>query len=391
MAGGGGDGAPPRTLYLPPGFTATVFTRLSVPGARALAVGPAGEVYVSVSRYGAVDVLVDRDADGFADGREQAAADLLCPHGLAVHDGWLYVAQTGQVTRFALSADPLAPLEMPGETVAAGLPESPCAPHGYRPLALAPAEDALYLAIGSSCDVCVERGLGAPWRARVWRFPLAAPGPGVEVARGLRNVTDLAINPWDWSLWGVSPERDDMGDDTPPDLITRIEPGADYGWPFCYRGPDDAWHPDPLVPPPSGGCDGLTVASFLYQAHSAPVGLAFHDGRGLPPEFGPSLFVALHGSWGHSTGVGYKVVRIPLDAAGSPSGPPQDFATGWLAAPSERWHAPLDAWGRPVDVVVGPDGALYVSDDKSGAIYRFAHAGTPEAPAALEVPAAPAE
>lgn len=265
-----------------------------------------------------------------------------------------------------------------GEVLVTGLPEDRCGPHGYRPLALGPADDSLYLALGSSCNVCLERGPGAEQRAKVWRYSAAVAGAGTEVARGLRNVTDFAINPWGGALWGVVPERDDLGDDEPPELITEIRTGAYYGWPFCYYGSDDRWYPDPSVGPPSpegaspkGGCTGLTAPTMTYQAHTAPLGLAFHDGTGLPGAFGPSLFVALHGSWDHSTGVGYKIVRIPLNDRGEPDGDPQEFALGWLPAPTLR--APDSAWGRPVDIAVAPDGALYVSDDSSGAIYRFSY------------------
>jgi glucose/arabinose dehydrogenase len=359
-------------LFLPQGFSATVFAQLTVPNARALTVGPSGAVYLSVPRYGAVDAFVDENGDGFADSQHTLLSDRPCPYGLAVHDQWLYVAETRQVTRFPLAEDGRS-LTGPGEVLVDGLPEQACRPHGYRPLALSPAEDALYLALGSTCNVCIEQGPSAAQQATVWRFPLGTAGEGSEVARGLRNVVDLEINPWTGALWGVNVERDNMDDDTPPEWITEIQTGADYGWPYCYYGPDGHWYVDLRVPATDSACEGLTLPSVLYQAHTSPLGLAFHDGTGLPAALGPSLFVAFHGSWDHSTGVGYKVVRLPIDAQGQPEGPPQEFALGWLMRPQEPTHS--DAWGRPVDVAVGPDGALYVSDDKRGVVYRLAYTG----------------
>ena len=377
--------ASPRTLYLPAGFDASVFARPPLPRVRSLAMGPDGTLFAAVPRHGVVLAFPDRNRDGQADRVERVVDGLSCPYGMAFETRggatWLYVAQTRQVTRFPLTAGGPAPVAGPAEVVVHDLPQADCRPHGYRPLAIAPAADALYVAVGSTCNVCLEEGPGAGQFAKVWRYPLAAPGPGVEVARGLRNVAALALNPWDGALWGVNAERDDRGDDVPPEMITAIQAGADYGWPFCYQGADGRWQPDGAVPPANPDCAGLTAPTIAYQAHSAPLGLAFHDGRGLPPTFGRSLFVALHGSWDHEGGVGYKVLRVPLDAQGRVAGEPHDFALGWLTAPRPRgsWdHVPEAVWGRPVDVAVGPDGALYVSDDHSGLIYRLAFTAAPD-------------
>lgn len=429
------DDAP--TLFLPPGFTATVFAHPPAPEVRTLAVSPTGLLYATHPKYGAVVALPDADGDGHADAVVDVLTGLDCPYGLAFDGDWLYVAQRRQVVRYPLA--PMAPVSPgppgprpgdagtspgaspetglvppargpsggsspgsasvagvvaapggapaparatvpvvtgPGEVIVDGLPEAVCGPHGFRPLALDPAADALYLAVGSDCNVCVERGLGASQRAKVWRYPLHLPGPGEVVAQGLRNVPALARNPWDGQLWAVVDERDDLGDNLPPDLVTALVPGADYGWPACYLDAAGTWHPDPRVPPSNPACTGLAVPDLFVPAHTTPLGLAFHDGRGLPEAFGPSLFVALHGSWNHSAGVGYKLVRVPLNAQGQPAGLPQEFALGWLPRASNR--APDAAWGRPVNVAVGLDGALYVSDDKADLIYRITY--TPAAP-----------
>jgi glucose/arabinose dehydrogenase len=406
-----GPRSPAQALFLPEGFSASIFAATDG-GPRALTVAPDGTVFVSVPGHGNVVALRDRDGDGIAEAQDVVVSGLTCPYGLAVADDSLYVAQTQQVTRFPLLATPTTGGQPaagtaeagataaaaattgagvavgPGEPVATDLPPAPCSPHGYRPLALAPADHAMYVAVGSTCNVCVEEGPGAELRATVRRYPLDTPGPGTLVARGLRNVTALALNPWTGALWGVAPERDDLGDDEPPELITAIAGGGNYGWPYCYRTSDDAWAPDPHVPPPgdtctgSGGLGDLTVPTLLYQAHAAPLGLAFHDGRGLPPAFGPGLFVAFHGSWDHSTGVGYKVIRIPFDGSGHPAGPAQEFALGWLpvprgSVPGARWNfVPDTVEGRPVDVAIGPSGDLYVSDDLTDVVFRIAYTGS---------------
>ncbi|MDQ3702924.1 MAG: PQQ-dependent sugar dehydrogenase, partial [Chloroflexota bacterium] len=365
-------GQTPRVLYLPPGFSASVFARLAGSPVRSIAVAGIGAVYVGVPRNGLVDLVADRDGDGFAEVYEPALRQRRCPYGLTVWNDHLYVAETTQVSRFPLAPGGTGVLGAE-EVLVEGLPEDACGPHGFRPLAVDPIDESLYVALGSSCNVCLERGPGATQRARVWRYSAVARGEGSEVARGLRNVTDFALNPWGGALWGVAAERDDLGDDEPPELITEIRAGADYGWPSCYYGSDAQWHADLRVSAPGaeGGCQGLTPPTTTYQAHTAPLGLAFHDGVGLPDAFGPSLFVALHGSWDHSTGVGYKIVRLPLDESGQPDGDAQEFALGWLPRPTSR--ASEDAWGRPVDIAVGPDGALYVSDDGTGSIYRFSY------------------
>jgi glucose/arabinose dehydrogenase len=380
-----GPRPPAQSLYLPDGFSASIFAATDG-GPRALTVAPDGTVFVSVPGHGNVVALRDRDGDGRADEQRQFSAGL-GGSGIAWDEGTLYFGANVAAPAATGDAPSTGVAVGPGETMATDLPPAPCSPHGYRPLALAPADHAMYVAVGSTCNVCVEGGPGAELRATVRRYPLDTPGPGTLVARGLRNVTALALNPWTGALWGVAPERDDLGDDEPPELITAIAAGGNYGWPYCYRASDDSWVPDPHVPPPGDMCTGagglgdLTVPTLLYQAHAAPLGLAFHDGRGLPPAFGPGLFVAFHGSWDHSTGVGYKMIRIPFDGSGHPAGPAQEFALGWLpvprgSVPGARWnYVPDTVEGRPVDVAVGPSGDLYVSDDLTDVVFRIAYTG----------------
>jgi glucose/arabinose dehydrogenase len=350
----GGAFAQDRQLQIREGFAIAVVAR--VPGARALAMAPWGELLVTQPSQGRIVGLRPTGDDAPAASRALAEG-LQCPYGMAFHDGRLYVAQSTRVDRFAYDEGGTLG---PGEVVLDGLPQSPCGPHHFRPLAI-DAGGNLYVAFGSSCNVCIEPDLR---RGTVWRY--GPDGSGGEYARGLRNVVDLEFQPETGQLWGVTNERDLLGDDVPPDLIGPIQEGADYGWPFCYW--DGGWTVDPRVPARNPGCGGLTV-SFGIQAHSAPLGLTFAGAQQLPPEYARSAFVGLHGSWNRSQGTGFKVIRVSI-VDGQPQSA-EDFISGWLTGP----RGPGDAWGRPVDVQVAPDGSLFVSDDTAGAVYRVTFTG----------------
>jgi glucose/arabinose dehydrogenase len=216
----------------------------------------------------------------------------------------------------------------------------------------------MVVSVGSSCNVCVEDD---PRRAAVLIYT-GADAKGERVfARGLRNAVGLAVHPITGELWATNNGRDLMGDDLPPEAIYIVRDGLDYGWPRCHNGT--------IVDPDHGGadaCQGVAVPVVNMQAHSAPLGLAFYTGTAFPPAYRGDLFIAFHGSWNRSEPTGYEVVRLPLDG-NRPRGPLEDFATGWLDA------ARRTASGRPVGLAVGPDGALYVSDDKAGMIYRISY------------------
>ncbi|MBI3970717.1 MAG: PQQ-dependent sugar dehydrogenase [Chloroflexi bacterium] len=346
-----------RQLQIREGFSISVFAL--VPGARSMTLTPWGELLVTQPSQGRIIAVGDGDGDGVAEPPRVFAQGLQCPYGMAFRDGYLYVAQSTVVERFPHDG---AGSIGPGEIVVDGLPQSPCAPHHFRPLTFDWA-GLFYVAFGSSCNVCVE---GDPRRGTVWQF--TPDGGGREYASGLRNTVDLEIDPVAGVLWGATNERDNLGDDVPPDPVGPILEGANYGWPYCNWA-DGTWHRDTRVPPGNPNCQGLTPYNGI-QAHSAPLGINFYTQGHLPPEFWGSAFVGLHGSWNRSVGVGFKVIRIPT-VDGQPQ-PEEDFVAGWLTGP----RGPNDAWGRPVDVQDGPDGALYVSDDRAGAIYRIVYTGS---------------
>jgi glucose/arabinose dehydrogenase len=341
-----------RVITMPPGFTIEVFAHGLGP-ARFMALDPAGTLLASIaSRAGRIVALPDRDGDGKADGTITVVEGLERPHGLAFRDGQLYVAETGRVLRFRY--DPATSRASDPVVVVPSLP--PGGGHWTRTIAFAP-DGRLYVSVGSSCNVCNERD---PRRAAIVRY--AADGSGEQLfATGLRNAVGLAFHPVTRALWVTVNERDWRGDDLPPDYITEVKEGAFYGWPDCFAAQRK------VVADPSFGrgerCGQMTLPTLEIQAHSAPLGLAFYTGQQFPPEYRGNLFVTYRGSWNRSVPTGYKVVRVTFED-GKPTGV-QDFAIGWLRDGR--------ALGRLVDVIVGKDGALYLSDQGAGQVYRITH------------------
>jgi glucose/arabinose dehydrogenase len=296
---------------------------------------------------GKVLIWSDRDRDGVAEERVVFAQGLRNPHGLAFHDGYLYVAEERQVIRFRWRGG--QPAAAAPEVVIAGIPAGG---HNTRTIGFGP-DGKLYLSIGSSCNVCDEAD---ERRATIMQYN--ADGSGGRVyAAGLRNAVGFVWRPGTDELWATNNGRDGLGDNLPPETLNLVRDGNDFGWPYCHNGTLRDQQFKRL-----GSCDRVTRPAFAMQAHSAPLGLAFYSGEGFPAIYGGDLFVAFHGSWNRSTPTGYKVIRARF-ADGAPTGQTEDFITGWLEANGR-------AWGRPVDVSLGPDGALYVSDDSLGVVYR---------------------
>ena len=341
------DSAPP--INLPPGFAADVFAAdLGAP--RALAVDPAGTLIVSIPSRGQVVALRDRGA-GRAVEVVTLAERLHLPYGLAFRHGALYVAETHRIVRFRY--DPKALTARDPAVVVTNLPAG--AHHWTRSIAFGP-DGGLYVGVGSSCDICREAD---PRRASVVRYE--ADGSGERLfATGLRNPVGLAFHPRTRVLWTTVNERDWRRGGAPPDYVTEVRRGGAYGWPDCYaeRG---VFVGDPELRD-RRECQELALPTLELPPHSAPLGLTFYSGTAFPAAYRESLFVALHGSRAELPAAGYKVVRVAL-RAGRPR-EIEDFATGW--------RTDNRVWGRPVDVVTGRDGALYVSDDHGGRIVRIA-------------------
>jgi glucose/arabinose dehydrogenase len=314
-----------------------------------LAVSPDGHIHVAERGAGRIVRLPDRDGDGVADRVEVAADGLDAPSSIAFYpDRTLYVGETTRVLR--LSAPDREGVYRQREVIVDGLPSREG--HSTRTVTFSPDGSALYVSVGSSCNVCIEQDAR---RAAILRF--AVDGSGAEIyATGLRNAVGITFRPGTDELWVTVNGRDWLGDDQPPETIYVVRQGDDAGWPRCHAGRIE----DPDYGEP-GSCEGVAVPVVEMQAHSAPLGLTFYTGDQFPEGYRGDLYVAFHGSWNRSERTGYKVVRIPID--GGVPGPVEDFATGWLRENSS-------VWGRPVDVLTGTDGSLYVSDDGEGRIYR---------------------
>jgi len=337
-------------LVVPAGFAVRTFAL--VDGVRMLALGPDGAVYASRSRAGEVVRLVDADGDGVAERQEAVVQGLDLPHGLAFHGGWLYIANTGEVVRVRL--DPAADMR------AAGPPERLATYSGkdghWTRTILFGADSAMYISIGSSCNICEER---APERATVMRY--AADGTqGRIYARGLRNALGMAVHPGTGAIWVTQHERDNLKpdhQDLPHEEINILQEGGDYGWPYCHGD---------RIPNPEyknqSRCDTTLPPALTMQAHSAPMGMTFLDrATSFPAEYRGDALVAYHGSWNRKVPTGAKVVRLRI-ADGKPTAV-EDFIVGWQGEDGRRW-------GRPVDVLVHGDGSVLVSDDLGGVIYR---------------------
>jgi glucose/arabinose dehydrogenase len=335
-------------VRLPPGFQASIFySGLASP--RFIAFSPDGTLFVAERGSGSIVALPDPGHLGKASSKKVVISGLDDPTSLVFYDGALYVGEQTRVSRFTLGSN----LEVTSrKVIVSGLPAD--GQHTTRTVLVGPGGK-LYVSIGSTCNVCVESD---PHRAAIWVYNLDGSG-GRLYARGLRNAVGMAVNPWNNQVWVTNNGRDYMGDNLPPETVYALQDGGNYGWPFCQAG--DIIDPDFGHP---GDCNGVVQPRIKMQAHSAPLGLAFYNANQFPTQY-HGLFVAFHGSWNRSVPTGYKVVFIPLNAGGQVSGPAQDFATGWLVNND-------NATGRPVGLAVGPDGALYASDDLGGMIYRIA-------------------
>jgi glucose/arabinose dehydrogenase len=340
-----------QRYQLPPGFSVSLYAS-DTPRARFLHMTPMGDLLVSRPHMGDILLLQrDADSDGLPDAQRVLVDNLKRPLGLDVHAGWLYIAESHRIIRLPFD-DASATITGEREVLVDGLTDN--GNHWSKTLRVGP-DERLYLAQGSTCNVCEEED---PRRATMMRFQLDGSS-GAIIADGLRNSVGFDWAPWNNALYATDNGRDLLGDDFPPCELNRIEAGSFYGWPY-FNG---ANIPDPDMgeqlpadsPPP-------TEPEHGFRAHNAPLGIRFLDGSGLPPEFQRSALVALHGSWNRSEPDGYKVVSLHWTDGGIEE---RDFLTGF--------NLDGDISGRPVDVVQGPDGAFYVSDDYAGAIYKITY------------------
>ena len=341
------------SVRLPPGFRIDVYAD-SVPGARSLAIGPAGTVFVGSRDLGMGQLYALRDADG--DQRAETvrvlAQGLNAPNGVAVKNGALYVAEPQRIIRYDdieahLDAPP-APVVITAEFPADGQ-------HSWKYLRFGP-DGLLYVPVGMPCNACLKDD---PIFGTILRMDPAG-GPLSTFASGIRNTVGFDFRPGTSELWFTDNGRDDLGDDDPPDeLDVATQSGMNFGFPYCYgsgiQDPGFTGHT----------CNEFTPPAINLGPHVAALGMAFYTGTMFPPQYQGQIFIAEHGSAHRSEYLGYRLTLVRLQAGKAVSY--EVFADGFLQDGN--------SWARPVDVLVMPDGALLFSDDRSGAVYRISYSG----------------
>lgn len=340
-----------ETLSLPHGFAVSLYAG-DVPGARSLALGAHGTVFVGTRDEGKVYALPPATGGKQAQRAVAVASGLRMPNGVAFLGGALYVAEMNRVIRFddieGRLDNPPAPV-----VIHDSLPEK--THHGWKFIRFGP-DGKLYLPVGAPCNSCLETD---PRFASIMR--MQPDGSGLEIfASGVRNTVGFDWDPASGALWFTDNGRDLLGDDRPDDELNRAAAqNLHFGFPFCHAGD---------VPDPEFGarrpCSAFVPPELKLGAHVAALGMRFYDAT-LFPGYRGSIIIAEHGSWNRSTPVGYRLVRVRLHQGRAM--PAEVFVDGWLQGAT--------AWGRPVDVLVMPDGALLVSDDRAGAVYRIGYGG----------------
>jgi glucose/arabinose dehydrogenase len=338
-------------IRLPAGFAVEVFAD-DVPGARSMTLSPAGTLFVGTRSQGVVYAISGAAGAARAGRARTIARGLVSPNGVAVRGGALYVAEMSRILRFdeieARLDRPPAPVVVTGSYPGHHR-------HGWKFIAFGP-DGWLYVPVGAPCNVCPPP---SPLHETITR--MKPDGSAIEVyARGVRNSVGFDWRPGSNDLWFTDNGRDWLGDDRPPDELNHApRAGLHFGFPYCHGG---------AIPDPRFGrerpCADFTPPAAELGPHVAALGMRFYTGSMFPPEYHGRIFIAEHGSWNRSTPIGYRVTTVRLEGDRAVGYEP--FATGWLA---DNGHVA----GRPVDVLVMPDGALLVSDDHAGAIYRVTY------------------
>lgn len=343
---------PLDNIRLPPGFKISIYAD-NVPGARSMTLGPNGTLFVGTRGEGKIYAVLDRNGDNRADQVITLATGLNMPNGVAFRDGALYVAEVNRILRYdgieARLANPPKPV-----AISDGFPSD--THHGWKFIRFGP-DGLLYVPVGAPCNIC------EPDPARYAAiFRIKPDGTGLEqFARGVRNTVGFDWDPTSGELWFTDNGRDWLGNNRPPDELNHApRAGMHFGYPYC--------HGKEIADPEFGtgkSCGESSPPAVELGPHVAALGMRFYTGTLFPAEYRQQIFIAEHGSWNRIPPIGYRitVVRLKNHQAASY----EVFAEGWLQG--------IAAWGRPVDLQVMPDGALLVSDDKAGAIYRISYRG----------------
>ncbi|WP_142849279.1 sorbosone dehydrogenase family protein [Telmatospirillum sp. J64-1] len=348
-------------LNLPPGFTATLFAE-GLNHARWLLAAENGDVFLAESRSGRITLLRDETGDGRADLIQPFAEGFARPHGMAIRDGFFWVADTARVWRAPyepgqIKADAFEPVTAPGALGDAG-------GHWTRSLVFHPTAPRFFVGIGARGNIGIE----PEPRATIQEFSVDGAWQRTY-ASGLRNPTGLAFHPQTGELWTVVNERDGMGERLVPDYLTQVQEGGFYGWPYAYLGPNP--QPDFAALAPSDLIDRTILPDVLFEAHSAPMGFVFYDHDHFPEDYRGDAFVALRGSWNADEPVAYTVVRVNFRDGRPEENAYEIFASGFWVEGTHR----ASVWGRPVGLAVMPDGALLVADDTGQTVWRITYDG----------------
>lgn len=341
---------PIENLKLPPGFKIDVYAE-NIKGARSMAQGPDGILFVGTRDEGKVYALVDSEKKNKIDQVYVIAEGLKMPNGVAYRAGALYVAEIDRILRFDSIAQRLKDPPQP-EQVGTSFPKDPS--HGWKFIRFGP-DGFLYVPVGAPCNIC---DAGDPYAAISRMKP---DGSEREIfARGIRNTVGFDWHPQSKELWSTDNGRDLLGDDLPPDELNHAsKKGMHFGYPYCHAG--DIADPNFGKDHP---CSNYTPPARKLGPHVAALGMRFYTGTQFPAKYRQQIFIAEHGSWNRSRKLGYRVMSVKLEGNKAVSYEP--FIEGWLQ-PGDK------VWGRPVDIEMMPDGAMLVSDDYAGAIYRVTY------------------
>ena len=345
-----GRDLPLDRIRLPPGFRISLYAD-NVPGARSMALSPDGTLYVG-TRGDKVYALPNRNRGMHADEVVILASGLDTPNGVAFRDGALYVAEISRILRFDNIE---ARLHNPPRPVVVSESFPTDAHHGWKFIRFGP-DGQLYVPVGAPCNLC------EPDPARyAAMFRMRPDGTALEqYARGVRNSVGFDWRPETNELWFTDNGRDWFGNNAPPDELNHApRPGMNFGYPYCHGRllADDEFGG-------KHGCGEFIPPAMELGPHVAALGMRFYTGTMFPEPYRKQIFIAEHGSWNRIPPIGYRITLVRLRNGKAASY--EVFAEGWLQG--------LFAWGRPVDVQVMPDGALLVSDDKAGVIYRISYA-----------------
>jgi glucose/arabinose dehydrogenase len=312
-----------------------------------------------------ITLLRDADHDGVPETRTIFLQGLNQPFGMLLVGDQFYVANTDGLLRFKYIPDATS-ITTPGEKIAS-FPAGKVNQHWTRNIIANKDNTKFYVAVGCGTDHG-EKGMDKE-QLRANILEMNPDGSGMRVyASGLRNPVGMGWAPGSNRLWTVVNERDKLGNDLVPDYLTSVKEGGFYGWPYSYFGQ----HPDPRVPnAPAGLIESAIVPDFSLKAHTASLGLAFYTGKYFPDKYQNGAFITQHGSWNRKPVSGYKVVFVPFKN-GRPSGPEEDFLTGFV-----KDSVSGKVRGRPVGITLSNTGALLVTDDKTNRIWRISY-GAPK-------------